>query len=210
VSADEPLLERTRENIRRAEVMREFGEQDADEWDAAEHALYLAPWRDQLVDGTLGPWHGPTTESRYNEQVRRFDEECRGGIGSGSLWDSGIYESMHSTRSSTKKATRQALRSDIDAVAEVVRWLGFLPKPPKREIDVFYAYWRDGLSVRQTAVRLGIGEQSVEGWIKALRRRARLDDEADSEKPSWKKSRAEKIRELAEAQAREMAEEAGK
>jgi hypothetical protein len=173
MSADENPLERTRENIRRAEVMREFGESDADEWDAADHALYLAPWRDLLVDGNLGPWYGPTTESRYNEQVRRFDEECRGGIGSGSLWDQSAYESMHSTRSSTKKATRQALRSDIDAVARVVHSLVLMKNPPKREIDVFYAYWRDGLSVRQTAVRLGVGEQSVEGWIKALRRRAR-------------------------------------
>jgi hypothetical protein len=170
VSADEPLLERTRENIRRAEVMREFGEQDADEWDAAEHALDLAPWRDQLVDGTLGPWHGPTTESRYNEQMRRFDEECRGGIGSGSLWDAEEHERMHSTRSSTKKATMRAMRSDVELITALIRARG--DGLPRRELDVYWSYWVDSMSVRQTAVRLGVGEQSVEGWIKSLRRRA--------------------------------------
>jgi hypothetical protein len=170
VSADEPLLERTRENIRRAEVMREFGEQDADEWDAAEHALYLAPWRDMLVDGTLGPWHGPTTESRYNEQMRRFDEECRGGIGSGSLWDAEEHERMHSTRSSTKKATMRAMRSDVELITALIRARG--DGLPRRELDVYWSYWVDSMSVRQTAVRLGVGEQSVEGWIKSLRRRA--------------------------------------
>jgi hypothetical protein len=154
-----------------AEVMREFGEAEDTDWSPADHALYLAPWRDQLVDGSLGPWHGPTTESRYNEQVRRFEDECRGGIGSPSLWDQQEFERLHSTRSSTKKATRAALRADHDVIARMVRRQG--DELPRRELEVYYAYWRDALSVKQAATRLGVQEQTVEGWIKALRKRAK-------------------------------------
>lgn len=165
-----------REFVLHAEVMREFGD-DAETWDAADHALYLAPWRDALVDGSLGPWYGPTTESRYNEQVRRFQDECRGGIGSSSLWDQSEFERLHSPRSSTKKATMLAMRADHDQLEALRQREG--DTWPKGELRVFYSYWRDMMSVGQTAARHGIAEDTVKGYIKALRWRLRAKTELE-------------------------------
>lgn len=162
--------ERLRDRIRQAEVKRLFaeGQDDSAEWPAAEHAAYMAPWRETDTRGHLSPWYGPMTESAYEREMRTYQDTREAG----SLWD--VEEAArYGSRREALRVVREGQRYDELAVAKYVRTHDLR----EDERRVYYAFWVDGMSVGRIAMKLGMAHTAVSSVVRRLRLRARGEAE---------------------------------
>lgn len=152
-----------RETVRQALILQEFLSMESDEsepdWQAvAEHAIYLPPWS----DGPKMPFYGPRTESQFQRSLQHYLLSRAGG----GLWDFETEAECH-----TKAALRQAVRrrQDYEAVSSYVRT--YRHQIPKKELEMFYAYFEDEKSLGIAAKQLGVAKSTAKELLRRLRKR---------------------------------------
>lgn len=130
-----------------------LADEDESAWETVvETAIYMPEWRDIMPDGSLGPWFGPRTPGEYDAEIDRYQM----GTGGGGLWD---YE--------VAPDRRRRNREDLERLRTIN-----LAELPRRELEVFYAYFVDGRSAGNTARELGIARDTVKSLIARVRARA--------------------------------------
>lgn len=157
---------RTFETVERARaVLEEFVGHGAP-W--GEHTLYLPPWRERLLDGRLGPEHGPYTQAEYEREWKSWGETRQAG----SLWDGEEDERMR-TRTGSATRTERVVIERYDAAQMRVYVEHHSHEIPPGELAVYCLYFVDMCSRAVTARKLGVSSSTVCNQIKSLRRRLR-------------------------------------
>jgi DNA-directed RNA polymerase specialized sigma24 family protein len=111
--------------------------------------IYLAPWREQLPDGSLSETYGPTTPSAYAKALRRFEN-----------W-----------------AWRWAQPDPASDAREVIGYMrdgetGELREDvPDSEREVYLAVYERGQGVRQAARSAGLSRETVRSYLRRLKAR---------------------------------------
>ena len=147
-----------------AEVASEFASLDSPLAIDFDHALFMPPWRDRLIDDQLGPWYGPETEAAYERQARMHLESTAGG----GLWDPQEEQRMD-PEATIREERRQGERYDAEKMSRFVA--RHSPDIPMRELEVYTDFYITGLTKGQTARHLEISKKTVENTLLNLRRR---------------------------------------
>lgn len=183
------LDEKLRQRYRRWEIEREFEkaqertdphgvrfkgkksqptEDDPAEWPAADHAMFMSPWRERLsvaADGEirLSPYYGPPTAAAYERAISDYTELREAG----SLWDP-EEAAKHGPRKEAAKLAR-VRRPDHDAVESL--WRRQQATIPERERQVLFAFWRDMRSYGWIAKSMNVTVPTVKTWVRRIRER---------------------------------------
>lgn len=132
----------------------------------ASHRLYTPPWRERLADSRLSPEYGPTSEAAYERELEMHVTSTAGG----GLWDTEVAIQMD-PKLQAAEVKRGVERYDAERVHRYVRLHS--AEVAMRELEVYFAFYRDGLSRGQAARHIGISRQQVTECLGRLRRRAR-------------------------------------
>lgn len=167
----------SRGRLLRAEVATEFAEEQA-KHQRQLRDIYAPPWNDRIARDEGGNYFlvefGPASPSTYEERIREWKQSPAGG---------GLYDHTHkdspeqlSPRRRRQELTRKVERADADAMRAFVEHPA--SRHPRRELEVYLAYYREGLSASQTAQYLStsaapLGVESVREYLSRLRRRMR-------------------------------------
>jgi DNA-binding CsgD family transcriptional regulator len=150
-------------DLTRAEVEREFSAEPT-LWD--HHLMFLPPWRERMQADKLGPWFGPATQGGYDRMLASFDETREAG----SLWDRETEVEMDPEKDSRDRA-RMVQRYDAEKMRRYVERQS--AHISAMELEVYFAFYRDGMSKGAIAARHGISKKTVENHLLNLRRRMR-------------------------------------
>jgi hypothetical protein len=132
---------------------------------------YLPPWRDVLPSGELGPEFGPRVLSEYERLLTEHEQSTAGG----GLWDPHEAARVSPARRRVRRITMT--RPDAE---EMSAWMRSRSHTiPARELEVYSAYWVDGLSIAVTARRLRMQASTVAGIVSRLRARVRAHASRD-------------------------------
>lgn len=130
------------------------------------HVLFMPPWRERLHADRLGPWYGPHTEAAFERALRSHRESTAGG----GLWDPEEERDM-SPALATREANAIAERYDAAKMRAFVERHN--DQIPIRELEVYFAFYRDRLSKGDTARRMGVSKGTVKCLLVRLRRRSK-------------------------------------
>lgn len=136
---------------------------NAAEWPASEHAMFLPPWREHFASSAPVEY-GPRTALAYQRRIHEHENERRGAIDSGSLYDVELE-----AESSKRMPARNVERHDAERFEARIGVLA--PTLPKRELQAAVHFWRDGLSVSRIATSMQVAKATVRTWIKRVRDR---------------------------------------
>jgi len=177
---DEPLPEATPEM--RA-TLEEFAERqqhtrdrdrkpNKDEDDAvALHAKYMPPWRDRLLTGKLGPWHGPRTEGELMRQMAEHSQSRDAVYGGGGLWDKEI-EMAEDEGKQAREGRKAGQRYDAEDMRVFVE--RYSAELPDRELEVYVLFYRDMRGKGACAREMGLKTRhGVDNLIQSLRGKMR-------------------------------------
>ena len=130
------------------------------------HALYMPPWRERTLDGELGPCFGPRTAAAYDRAREEYAQSTAGG----GLWDS-TAELQSNQRAATRAGVAKCQRIDAE---QVQHWVNrHSHEISMRHLEAYFAFYRDGMSIGQTARCMGIARETARSYLKDLRRRMR-------------------------------------
>lgn len=115
--------------------------------------MFMPPWKARLPNGQLSQWwYGPASESAYDNAVARYEERAGGEA----FWD-------RDEDRKTRGIARYDQRLRMMARAKLVG--------TPAEQRVVYLRFERGLSVEETALKLGISPNAVNMRIRHLRGR---------------------------------------
>lgn len=129
---------------------------EADEWPAAEHAIYQPPYTE------YGVMYGPRTEGAANRERRIYECERYGAIDSAALYD-------HSQEHSPSRIAREVQRYDAELFE--ARIPSMAASMAKRERECAMLFWRSRASVGTIARVMGVSPHTVRQWIHDTRKR---------------------------------------
>lgn len=140
-----------------------------------EHAIYAAPWRDKLQDGTLGTEYLPVSpisgrsisqglaEAEY--RTSRDSIPSQNGGGAGGMWDYDQPAHNHRQRREDQRAGNMAAEAVL-----VTRYITTHPNMPRRLVCAAVCYWEHSMSVAQVAKAIGVQRPTAWDYIKDVRR----------------------------------------
>lgn len=128
-----------------------------------EHMMFQAPWRDLIGvrdDGKLshGPWYGPRNPEAWNRQMAEYKQSTSGG---------GLWDREQDPRGAWVK--KQSQRYDHEKMSAFVEKNS--RRIPMRELEVYYAYYRDMMGKGSVARLIGVSVATVEVTLRSLRHR---------------------------------------
>jgi DNA-binding CsgD family transcriptional regulator len=175
------MANRKKELHRKIEVYEEFaafkgGVEDDEGHLIGSDWIYLPQWRarvghvDKWGNVKLGPKYGPSL-SNFEREITKHNESTGGG----GLWDPEEASKRHECISLvTGEVTKEKQSADVlrydsaEMDAFVTRHSANIPP---RELEVYFAYWRDGLSLGRVAAKLGMTKKYVGVVLLRLRNR---------------------------------------
>lgn len=145
-------------------------DEDTTPWD---QAMFRAPFRERLPDGTLGMEYMPisckTGRAVTHDQAQRDYSECHEAINSGGLWSHEI-EALSRPATLRGRERLRVERYDHEAVtAYVDRHVSELPK---RELEAYCLFYDQRRSYQEAARIMGVAISTARELVRRLRRKS--------------------------------------